>query len=122
MPSPSPQADALSAKIADRSAVAAACGPGCVGLPLARAVLDAGFRVLGFDTDPEKIAAPREDPPRNRVPHLGPACVADLLATGRFEAAGNPARLAAAGPGTPAPSPPAAAPGAGASAPPAAPG
>ncbi len=47
---------ALSARIADRSAVVAICGLGYVGLPLARAMLDAGFAVVGFDTDPRKIA------------------------------------------------------------------
>ena len=49
--------EALLAKIADRSAVVGILGLGYVGLPLALCFAEAGFRVLGFDTDPEKIAA-----------------------------------------------------------------
>lgn len=91
-----PHAAALQAKIADRSALVAVCGLGYVGLPLCRALLDAGFRVLGFDTDPAKIAAARPGQGRTWVPHLGERFVADLLATGRFEATGDPPRLAEA--------------------------
>ena len=38
-------------KIEDRSAVIGILGLGYVGLPLASAFIDAGFPVLGFDTD-----------------------------------------------------------------------
>jgi UDP-N-acetyl-D-glucosamine dehydrogenase len=48
---------ALLARIADRSAVVGVFGLGYVGLPLALCFSEAGFRVLGFDNDPEKIAA-----------------------------------------------------------------
>ena len=42
-------------KIEDRSAVIGVLGLGYVGLPLASAFLEAGFPVLGFDTDVRKI-------------------------------------------------------------------
>src|SRR4051812_8838948 len=43
-------------RIADRSARVGIIGLGYVGLPLARAFAEVGFPVLGFDTDPAKVA------------------------------------------------------------------
>jgi len=45
----------LRERIEDRSAVVAVVGLGYVGLPLAAEFHSAGFRVIGFDTDEEKI-------------------------------------------------------------------
>src|SRR5436190_1730850 len=45
----------LAKKIDEHSAVVGIIGLGYVGLPLARSFCDAGFKVLGFDTDPGKI-------------------------------------------------------------------
>jgi UDP-N-acetyl-D-glucosamine dehydrogenase len=42
-------------KMNDRSATAGVIGLGYVGLPLAMAYVAAGYRVLGFDTDPAKV-------------------------------------------------------------------
>lgn len=42
-------------KIKDRSATAGVIGLGYVGLPLAMAYVAAGYRVVGFDTDPAKV-------------------------------------------------------------------
>jgi UDP-N-acetyl-D-mannosaminuronic acid dehydrogenase len=47
-------------KIRDRSARVMIFGLGYIGLPLAGAVLRAGFEVTGVDTDPKVIAAIRE--------------------------------------------------------------
>jgi UDP-N-acetyl-D-glucosamine dehydrogenase len=45
----------LDEKIANRSAVVGIMGLGYVGLPLARAFIEAGYRVLGFDVDQAKV-------------------------------------------------------------------
>lgn len=45
----------LLARIRDKSAVIGIVGLGYVGLPLALRFSEVGFRVLGFDTDPEKV-------------------------------------------------------------------
>ncbi|SLN22813.1 UDP-N-acetyl-D-glucosamine 6-dehydrogenase [Oceanibacterium hippocampi] len=46
----------LLARIEDRSAVIGIVGMGYVGLPLAFAVTGAGFRSIGFDISPERVA------------------------------------------------------------------
>jgi UDP-N-acetyl-D-glucosamine dehydrogenase len=48
---------ALLERIRGRKAVVGVIGLGYVGLPLALRFSEAGFRVLGFDTDPEKVAS-----------------------------------------------------------------
>ena len=45
----------LAKKIADKSALVGIVGLGYVGLPLARAFIDAGYRILGFDLDHSKV-------------------------------------------------------------------
>ena len=47
---------ALLQKIQDRSAVVAVIGLGYVGLPLALRFAECGFRVIGIDTDAERVA------------------------------------------------------------------
>jgi UDP-N-acetyl-D-glucosamine dehydrogenase len=49
--------EALLARIGERRAVVGVIGLGYVGLPLALRFSEAGFRVLGFDTDAAKVAA-----------------------------------------------------------------
>ncbi len=48
-------ADELLTKISEKSALVGVIGLGYVGLPLALAFAEKGFRVLGFDTDPVKV-------------------------------------------------------------------
>ena len=45
----------LEQKINDKSALIGIVGLGYVGLPLARAFIDAGFRVMGFDVFQDKV-------------------------------------------------------------------
>jgi UDP-N-acetyl-D-glucosamine dehydrogenase len=52
---PLPSGAGLKERIANREAVLGIIGLGYVGMPLARAGWTAGFKVQGFDTDPEKI-------------------------------------------------------------------
>ncbi len=50
-----PHAIQLLDKIQKRDAVVGVIGLGYVGLPLALAFAEKGFRVIGFDTDPVKV-------------------------------------------------------------------
>ena len=65
----SPPARELRRRIESRSAVVAVVGLGYVGLPLVRAVHEAGFSVLGFDTDSSKIEM--LDRGETYIKHLG---------------------------------------------------
>ena len=49
------EAQQLQKKITDHTAVIGIIGLGYVGLPLALAFTEKGFRVIGFDTDPVKV-------------------------------------------------------------------
>ncbi len=79
----------LLAGIAGRSAVVGVLGLGYVGLPLALRFSQAGFRVLGFDTDPAKVAALEAG--RSTIGHVPAAAVGQARARG-FEPSGNLAR------------------------------
>ena len=66
-------------------------GMGYVGLPLARAFHDQGFPVLGFDIDPNKVAALNAG--RSYIRHLDHDTVAAMRATERFAATADFDRL-----------------------------
>ncbi|WAT17575.1 nucleotide sugar dehydrogenase [Aurantiacibacter sp. MUD11] len=79
-------------RLEDRSARVGVIGMGYVGLPLALAVVDAGYSVTGFDVDakkPEALAAGR-----SYFKHIDSAKIAAANATGRFDATTDFARLA----------------------------
>ncbi len=82
----------LAEKISSRSALVGVIGLGYVGLPLARAFIDAGLRVLGFDIDPAKIESLARG--QNYLQHLGATFAAEMKATGRFFATADFSRLA----------------------------
>ncbi len=69
--------------IASRTARVGIIGLGYVGLPLARAFAVAGYRVLGFDTDPAKVAKLAAG--RSYIGHIADESVEGMLAAG-FEA------------------------------------
>ena len=81
----------LEAALQGRRATVAVVGLGYVGLPLVRALHDAGFPVLGYDVDREKVAMLRRGECYLR--HLGPELVPGLNASGRFRATAEPADL-----------------------------
>jgi len=83
----------LMEKIADRSAIVGICGLGYVGLPLSLRFSQAGFRVLGFDIDREKVEALNGG--HSYIGHIGDAPVAAARAKG-FEATGEFNRAAEA--------------------------
>jgi UDP-N-acetyl-D-glucosamine dehydrogenase len=84
----------LTQRLTTGNAVVAVIGLGYVGLPLAAAMHQAGYRVLGLDTDAAKIDALRDG--RNYVRHLGDDLTAALARSGRFEPTGDFLRLAEA--------------------------
>jgi len=84
-------ADRLHALIAGRQAKIGIMGLGYVGLPLARAFAEAGFTVLGFDTDPEKrrhlLAG------RSYLKHIAAESLAPLIASGHLQPQDGVGRL-----------------------------
>ncbi|MEW6166224.1 MAG: nucleotide sugar dehydrogenase [Pseudomonadota bacterium] len=88
----SPAHQQLLARLQAREAVVGVVGLGYVGLPLALCFVDAGYRVVGIDSDPQKCAALNAG--RSYIKLIGDAPVAAALARG-FRAAN---RFADAGP------------------------
>ncbi|MCA8979990.1 MAG: nucleotide sugar dehydrogenase [Planctomycetes bacterium] len=90
-PPPHETAVALRTALAEKRASVGVIGLGYVGLPLAYALHGAGLRVVGFDTDAQKVEALAEG--RNYLKHLGEALGAELAESARFEATTDFARL-----------------------------
>ncbi len=63
-----PSVDELVSRYGDRTATVAVIGLGYVGLPLVSALVAARFDVVGFDVDPDKIAALKAG--RSYIKHL----------------------------------------------------
>lgn len=74
--------ESLLAKINSREALVGIIGLGYVGLPLALTFIEKGFRVMGFDVDPEKPAALLAG--KSYIKHLDPARIVAAAKTGRF--------------------------------------
>jgi UDP-N-acetyl-D-glucosamine dehydrogenase len=81
-------------KLESRRATVAVVGLGYVGLPVARAMLDAGFAVIGYDVDAAKIAKLHRGEPYIR--HLGDAVFSRLAGSDRFTPTHEPGDLASA--------------------------
>jgi UDP-N-acetyl-D-glucosamine dehydrogenase len=83
--------DALIAHFSQRQALIGVVGLGYVGLPLSLAAGGAGFRVLGFDINAERV----EDLNKGESPfkHIGDGRIADAIAAGRFAATAEFDRL-----------------------------
>jgi len=78
-------------KIENRTAVCGIIGLGYVGLPLAGALHDAGFPVLGFDVDPRKITMLNSG--ESYLKHLGEQLATGLSESDRFEPTADFSRL-----------------------------
>lgn len=91
---PPPDVERLAARFADRQAVVAVVGLGYVGLPLSLSACEAGFRVVGFDINPERVEHLNEG--RSPLRHIVDARIAKARRQDRFAATADPARLAAA--------------------------
>ena len=75
-------ATALIDRIASREAVVGVVGLGYVGLPMVRAVHDAGFKVVGFDIDSSKIDCLKKG--ESYLKHLGDDLAKGLSNSDRF--------------------------------------
>jgi UDP-N-acetyl-D-glucosamine dehydrogenase len=84
-------ADDLAGRIAERTARVAVVGLGYVGLPLAETFAWAGYPVLGFDVDADKIAKLRRG--ESYIGHIDDERIVELIGGGRFEADDDPSRF-----------------------------
>ena len=75
-------AQELKSRIEDQTASIGVVGLGYVGLPLVRAVHEAGYSVIGYDKDDAKIELLRRG--ENYLGHLGQELTQDLAASDRF--------------------------------------
>ncbi|MCO6459421.1 MAG: nucleotide sugar dehydrogenase [Pirellulaceae bacterium] len=66
-------------------------GLGYVGLPLIRAFINAGYRTLGFDVDPGKIAALESG--RSYIGHIAAEWIAEIVEDGSFQPTCDMSRL-----------------------------
>lgn len=89
-----PDIEALCRRFVDRKATIGVIGLGYVGLPLARTSIEAGFHVIGVDTDAEKIEALKAG--RSYIRHFDARLFRELIAANRFEPTTHFAMLARA--------------------------
>jgi UDP-N-acetyl-D-glucosamine dehydrogenase len=83
----------LVSRLEDRTAVIGIIGLGYVGLPLTLRYAQVGFRVIGFDIDPDKVC--RLNHGQSYIAHIAAKSVADACAAG-FEATTDFTRAAEA--------------------------
>ena len=81
---PLPMHEQLIAKLHDRSAHLGVIGLGYVGLPLAVSMAKAGFKVTGFELDPDKVA--RLNRGQSYIIDVETSDVATIVESGRFHA------------------------------------
>jgi UDP-N-acetyl-D-glucosamine dehydrogenase len=81
----------LAQAIEQRSAKVCVIGLGYVGLPLVQLFVKAGYPVIGFDIDSDKVNSLNEG--RSYIKHVGSEAVQAMAATGRFHATADPAVL-----------------------------
>ena len=84
-------ADRLHGRIAARQATVAVVGLGYIGLPITAAMVEAGFSVLGLDSDERKVERLARGEAYLR--HLGEDLPQRLLDSGRFEPTADAGRL-----------------------------
>jgi UDP-N-acetyl-D-glucosamine dehydrogenase len=81
-------------KIAAKSATVVVCGMGYVGLPLARAITEKGFPVIGLDIDDDKVQ--RLNSGQSYIRHISSATIQAMLKTGRFRGTSDFQQIAGA--------------------------
>ena len=88
------QFETLLARFARRDAVIGIVGLGYVGVPLALAAIDSGFKVLGFDVNSSRVKAIRAG--EQVIRYISAEVMAGAIAGGRFDATEDFARMAEA--------------------------
>ncbi len=83
--------DQLLSRIQSQEAPVGVIGLGYVGLPLIRAYINAGFRVVGFDTDIKKVALLNAG--ESYIKHIPSAWLQEWTAAGKFSATAEMDRL-----------------------------
>jgi UDP-N-acetyl-D-glucosamine dehydrogenase len=83
--------ESLRRRFLAREAAVGVIGLGYVGLPLVGAIASAGFAVVGFDTDAEKVALLNAG--RSYIRHIPDAAIAALVKERRFHAVSDFAEL-----------------------------
>jgi UDP-N-acetyl-D-glucosamine dehydrogenase len=86
-----PVAEELRQRIDNRTAKVSVIGLGYVGLPLAETFAWGGYPVLGFDIDAGKVARLKKG--QSYIGHICSERVAEMMASGRFDATTDPARF-----------------------------
>jgi UDP-N-acetyl-D-glucosamine dehydrogenase len=81
----------LRSLIEDRTARIGVIGLGYVGMPLAMAALEGGFRILGFDTNAERVAQINRG--ESFITHISNERLLGALSNGRLEATADFDRL-----------------------------
>src|SRR5438128_2171036 len=81
----------LIAAIHSKTARVGVIGLGYVGLPLVRTFAEAGFAVIGFDVDPEKVR--KLSAGQSYIGHIPAEEIRKLLSHGRFQATTDFTRL-----------------------------
>jgi UDP-N-acetyl-D-glucosamine dehydrogenase len=78
-------------RIEDRSYVIGIVGLGYVGIPLALAAVKAGFKVIGFDIDTERVSKLNNG--KSQIKHISDALIQAALAAEKFSATANFSRM-----------------------------
>jgi UDP-N-acetyl-D-glucosamine dehydrogenase len=86
-----PEVAALEARLVAKDATVGVLGLGYVGLPLVREFLDSGFRVIGFDTDADKVRLLQAG--SSYIQAVPAAALQPHLEAGRFQATDDFGRL-----------------------------
>lgn len=81
----------LEEKIANKSALIGIAGMGYVGLPLARAFIDVGYRILGFDVDQGKVDKLLRG--QSYIGHLSSAWISECVEAKTLEPTADMSRL-----------------------------
>ncbi|MGB9165677.1 MAG: NAD(P)-binding domain-containing protein, partial [Rhodomicrobium sp.] len=87
----SPRVEALLTTYREKKAILGVIGLGYVGLPLSLAAARAGFKVIGFDINSERVT--RINNGEAIIKHIAPEAIASSIRSGKFAATNDFSRL-----------------------------